>query len=192
MRFSSIQAINKKRSLLQLLFLILIFFSCNNVTKKAENKVTQLTGDTIHLPQKAEIIYKDSLYSKKLLAPSKPKLIISTFLWGECHSCIADLKKWEEFYEYTLNNEEINLLFFLYISDLEIFKKNSYTKKIHKYPLILDYENKYLLNNNLSTDKKMYQTFLLDSNNKVILVGNPIYSEKLMELYKEEINKRLD
>jgi len=44
----------------------------------------------------------------------------------------------------------------------------------------------------LPSENKVYQTLLLNSNNKIILVGNPIHGDKLVKLYKEEINKRLD
>jgi len=37
-----------------------------------------------------------------------------------------------------------------------------------------------------------FNSFLLNKNNRVILVGNPIYNDELMKLYKEEINKRLN
>jgi hypothetical protein len=33
------------------------------------------------------------------------------------------------------------------------------------------------------------QTFLLDKEDKIILVGNPLFSEKLKEMYKNEVFK---
>jgi len=102
------------QNIIKLIIIITILgsISCNKAKKETKNKLTKFSNKTIKLPEELKILYKDSLYSKKLLVPGKPKLIISTFLWGECHSCIADLNKWEEFYEYTVKNEEINLLFF--------------------------------------------------------------------------------
>ena len=172
--------------------MMLTILSCNKTKKETKKMVSQLMEDTLSLPIQGQILYKDSLYQKNNAINYNAKFKITTLLWGDCHSCIADLEKWEDFYLFTENNKNIELLFFLYTSDLEIFKKSLYTKDIHKYPLIIDPQNKYIVRNNLSIDNKMYQTFLLDSNNKVILVGNPIYNEKLMKLYKEEINKRLD
>ncbi|MFW6096397.1 MAG: hypothetical protein ACOC8S_08165 [Bacteroidota bacterium] len=67
-----------------------------------------------------------------------------------------------------------------------------YTQEIHKFPLLLDKENKYMETNELPFGEKKYQSFLLDANNKVVLVGNPIYNDELMELYRVEINKRIN
>lgn len=36
----------------------------------------------------------------------------------------------------------------------------------------------------------MYHTFLLDRQNRVVLVGNPIGNERLWELYKKEIREQ--
>jgi len=171
------------------LFIIIFFFACN---KEKGKKVSQFMGDPLLLPEKSEVLYKDSLYKKDIPINNKAKLKISTLLWGDCHSCITDLKKWEELYQYVAKKNEVEILFYLYTSDLEFFRRNLYNKEIHKYPLILDEKLKYIDENNLPFKNKVYQTFLLNSGNEVILVGNPINNDKLMKLYKQEINKRLD
>ena len=183
---------NNLALILLISIIIGICFACDSPKKETKNKVSEYMGDTLYLPTKTEILYKDSLYHKNTPINNQAKLRISTLLWGDCHSCIADLKKWEEFYQFVENKKEVEIMFYLYTSDLKFFRKSLYKKEIHKYPLILDIDLKYIDRNKLPFKQKIYQTFLLDSNNKVILVGNPIYSDKLMKLYKEEINKRLN
>ena len=186
----------KKENNLALILLISIIigicFACDSHKKETKNKVSEYMGDTLYLPTKSEVLYKDSLYTKDIPINNKAKLKISTLLWGDCHSCIADLKKWEEFYQFVENKNEVEILFYLYTSDINFFRNSLYNKKNHKYPLILDKKFKYVDRNKLPFKNKTYQTFLLDSTNKVILVGNPIYSDKLMKLFKQEINKRLN
>jgi hypothetical protein len=186
----------KKENNLSLIFLISIIigicFACDSHKKETKNKVSEYMGDTLYLPTKSEVLYKDSLYKKTNPINNKAKLKISTLLWGNCHSCIADLKKWEKFYQFVEKKKEVEILFYLYTSDIKFFRKSLYKKEIHKYPLILDKKLKYIDRNKLPFKNKTYQTFLLDSNNKVILVGNPIHGDKLMKLYKKEINKRLN
>ena len=176
------------------LLLVIICFACNSPNNESENKVAQFKNDILYLPEKTDILYKDSLYKKEELVNTNnnPKLKISTLLWGECHSCIADLKKWKNFYEFVEKKDNAKILFYLYAPDLEFFRKSLYNKEIHKYPFIVDKKNRYLNKNDLPFKDKVYQTFLLDSNNKVILVGNQIYNDELMKLYKDEIDKRLD
>lgn len=38
----------------------------------------------------------------------------------------------------------------------------------------------------------MFQTFLIDENDKVLLIGNPLINEKLEILYLDEIKDRID
>ena len=171
--------------------IVIMCFACTSSKKETEKKVSQFMGDTLKLPEKTEVLYKDSLYKKKFMLANKATLKIPTLLWGECHSCIADLKKWDEFYQFIKEKDNVTVLFYLYTSDLKFFRKSLYKKEIHKYPFIVDRNNRYLDNNDLPFKNKMYQTFLLDSNNRVILVGNPVYNDNLMKLYKEEINKRV-
>ena len=37
-----------------------------------------------------------------------------------------------------------------------------------------------------------YKTFLLDKENRVVLVGSPANNDKLWELYKQQIRKLMD
>lgn len=56
------------------------------------------------------------------------------------------------------------------------------------HPVIADLTNQFYKANKLKSDKN-YQTFLVDKKNQIILVGNPLYSLKVMELYFETISK---
>ena len=175
------------------LLIYLVVISCNQVKEESEKKVSRFIGDTLFLPEISEVLYKDSLYHEKLPLNKESKLKITTLIWGDCESCIADLEGWGELFQLANSKQDIEILFYLYTSDFNFFKKHIYDdKNFHQYPLILDKKLNYVDRNDLPFNDKIYQTFLLDSNNKVILVGNPTQSDKLMELYKEEIKKRLD
>jgi hypothetical protein len=120
---------NCKLFTLNILIMLIILIACNSQKKETKSKVSQLMGDTLLLPSKSEILYKDSLYKKTNPINNKAKLKISTLLWGDCHSCIADLKKWEEFYQFVENKKEVEILFYLYTSDLKFFRKSLYKKR---------------------------------------------------------------
>ena len=173
-------------------FLFLVIISCNQAKRETEKRVSQFVGDTLTLPEKSNVLYKDSLYQENFPFNKDLKLKISTLLWGDCKSCVAELEKWDTLFNLTQSKQDIGILFYLYTSDFSLFRKRIYNHNVQQYPLILDKEFEYIDNNGLPFKKKVYQTFLLDSNNRVILVGNPIYNKKLMKLYKQEINKRLE
>ena len=171
------------------LFLVITMFT---FCKEKENNTKNYIGDTINLPKISKILYKDSLYQKNIFYKDSAKLKITTYLKADCHTCIMDLLKWEKYFQYFTSKKELKIYFYFNTKNLAAFRHNINKMKADKYPLIYDQKNKYLENNKLPLTKKQFQTFLLNSNNEVILVGNPLYNEKLMKLYKKEINKRLE
>ena len=176
-----------------LLFSITICFcSCSKEQGNQDETteiVNQMIGDTLVLPKISKVLHNDSLYHQNITKAKGIK--ITTFIQGDCSLCIDDLKNWHELFQYTKSKMGVDMLFYLYSSDLEYFINNIYSQELYKYPLILDQNYEYSDNNSLPIDRKQYQTFLLDSNNKVVLVGNPVYNEKLKNLYIEEIEKRI-
>ena len=184
------------RYVIQLILLICIIISfsfCNNTSKETtEEKVTEWIGDTLYLPETSEILYKDSVYQNGEPINNNAKLKIATLISGDCGSCVKDLKRWDKFFQFIGSKKEAEILFYLETSKLSYFKTRLYESTIHKYPLIIDKNFKFSDTNKLPPKDKRFQTFLLDSNNRVILVGNPVYNDKLMKLYKKEIKKRLN
>ena len=53
--------------------------------------------------------------------------------------------------------------------------------------VLLDNEKHYLSNNSLEKYHNMLTCFLLDKNNRVVLVGDPLRSSRIRELYNEQI-----
>ena len=47
----------------------------------------------------------------------------------------------------------------------------------------------FITNNPTIPEDAMFHTFLLDRENRIVLVGNPVHNEKLWELYKNTINQ---
>jgi hypothetical protein len=148
-----------------------------------------LVGNVLNIPDTLHLLYNDTL--KKELYSNKYSLKIITRIWGDCFSCIDSLSKWKHFASKEKENKDFGLYIFIYTSRYPYFKRNFYPRIHLNHSLIIDRNDKLSELNNFDLDKK-YATFLLDSNNKVVLTGNPIYNKKLMKLYKQEINNRLD
>jgi len=183
----------KKSLIITGFLMVLATSSCKYKTENnIKEEVMHYMGKKIELPNIKQTLYQDSLLQVYDKLKDNEKLKVVTLLWGDCHSCLADIKKWNELYQHISNNKKVNLHYYLFTSDIDFFRENYYNSTIYDFHLLLDPENQYLIKNNLPLNNKLYQTFLLDSNNKIILVGNPIYSIELMELYKEEIEKRLE
>ncbi len=155
--------------------LLLSLLSCNNEIKNKET----LNG-------KIERFKKIILPKNKLL--NRKQLKIVTYINGDCYACVKELEEWKEW----LVRDSINIQFLFIYESTDTAHFNSYIKKYFniEYPLVYDNESEYLSKNNINKYDKMFQTFLLDKNDSVILVGNPFLNKKLAELYRKEIEKR--
>ncbi len=174
-----------------ILVLILFSFSLCNDSENSElgDEVTNRIGDVIKIPNVTQVLFNDSLYDNFNIGISKIKII--TYIWGDCHVCISDIRKWEPMIKYANTLENIDILFVLFVTNIEYFKNNLYIEEMKNIPLIIDKDNNFITVNNIPFEQKHLQTFLLDSNNKVILVGNPCYNEAVENLYRVEIEKRI-
>ena len=101
-----------------------------------------------------------------------------------CISCKLQLGKWKTFMEEvdSLGMNSVKFLFFLSPEkrrDLLItLKSERFT-----YPICIDKENRLNELNHFPVSDMNFHTFLLDKDNKVLAIGNPIHNLKVKELY---------
>jgi len=178
-----------------LLFVIILcinYSACKNKHSK-EQKVNQYIGKKINLPKDSIfILKKDSLKPVKTFNSSKNKIKIVTRINGQCHICVLHLDQWKQEIMKKFKGYSVQFIYYLYTDNFELFKKKYYYRISGAYPLLIDTTNAFIRNNQLPKMDQRFHTFLLDRNNKAILVGNPLLNTKIRELYIEEINKRLD
>ncbi|MBS3777540.1 MAG: hypothetical protein KGY70_20270 [Bacteroidales bacterium] len=186
--------INQKNIII-LLLLVFTFVSCN---LKVNNKRDFKELVNKYRNKKLITIIPDSVfYNKEYIAfdqtnlSNNSNLKIITYIDGRCHECIKSFKQWKNLIKIAQKNINFNILFYVKTNNVNEFKKYYYPKSLHNYPIIIVENNNILKKNNL-TDFDDPKTFLLDKNNKIILIGNPLHGDKLMKLYKQEINKRLE
>jgi hypothetical protein len=55
------------------------------------------------------------------------------------------------------------------------------------YPVFIDKENRINTLNQFPLNNMQFQRFLLDQNNQVQTIGNPILNLKVRELYKQKL-----
>ena len=97
-----------------------------------------------------------------------------------CTSCKLQLDDWKKF----MSNKDVVDVRFLFV--FSPAKRNDILKSLKEHtfihPVCIDETNKLDGLNHFPTEFKG-QTFLLDENNKVLAVGNPIHNLKVKELY---------
>lgn len=84
-------------------------------------------------------------------------------------------------------NEKARFVVIVQNSDYREFEHNV-EHDMPGFPFIYDTEGLFLKANELPLDNR-FHAFLLDKDNKIVLVGNPVGNDKLWELYKRQIRE---
>lgn len=173
-----------------ILLLIPIFFSCKNEQKEKEKQIAQLVNEW----QGKEIVFPENLIFTKYVTDttdyqipqSEYKVVVYVDSTG-CTSCKLQLHKWKELIEYTdsVTQNKVPFLFFFHSKDYSdiryLLKRNAFD-----YPVCIDLEDQ-LNKQNKFPENMAFQTFLLDKNNKVAVLGNPVHNTAVRDLYLKQI-----
>ncbi|WP_455508961.1 hypothetical protein [Butyricimonas paravirosa] len=164
--------------------ILLICFSCTPRQEKANDIVNKWLhqeikfSDSINPPQ-------DSIWQIMLDKEFKLLTIIDT---NNCTGCRLKLYEWDRcIKEIDTVNSNVAFLFVVHVKNYSVVdiikKQNKFT-----YPIFYDYKNKIGQLNKFPTNPR-FQTFLLDKNNKVVLLGNPIGNHRMWKLYKQVLTQ---
>lgn len=102
-----------------------------------------------------------------------------------CMSCKMNLPGWAEFILKldSISNKTVPCLFILNPKNADKERIVKLLQRIHfSYPVCIDRRDSFNLLNNFPKDDR-FQTFLLDKDNKVLAIGNPIHNPHIKELY---------
>ncbi len=162
---------------------IIYYYIPSNITirllKKWQNK-------TIIFPQKLQFKVFNHDTINLLNQTSKYKIVSHITLQG-CTACKLQLPKWKEIKEAidSLSSEPIPLLLFSNSKNLskivDISRNYSFD-----YPICIDEKDSLNILNRFPKDER-FHTFLLDRNNRVKVIGNPVRNSKIKELYLKVI-----
>lgn len=153
---------------------IILFCSCRSDLKA--NKSTSTN--------KFDIIINQELLLPPFIPYNKCYRIVN-FIDGDCSVCIEKLVIWENLINSCgnhLNSETI--LFIVYSSNIPKFEYY-YEKANLTIDYYLDTENSYCRVNNI--DNSELNTMLIDSLNRIKLVGDPLSSKNLLNNYLEAL-----
>jgi len=161
---------------------LLMFYSCS----KESDYYKRLNAK---FEEKVDLI--DSLRSfqlnKGLIAREQgnSNLRIVTYIDSTCSQCVEELENWKRYIADELN-KDVQVLFFIRTLKLDSLER-SLSKVQFELPVIVDFDNSFINVNEISSNK-IEQTYLIDDENKVLLIGNPLYSSKIRNLYSSTIS----
>lgn len=107
-----------------------------------------------------------------------------------CSSCQMRLSEWDELINELKADENISVNFVMIFHEkdsLDVIRELKINGFSH--PITFDYNNLFIKCNPLPRDIRCH-TFLLDGNNKVLCVGNPVFNPKIKDLYAKIILDR--
>jgi|GEM_PF-520896 CRISPR/Cas system CSM-associated protein Csm4 (group 5 of RAMP superfamily) len=169
----------KNKQIKRIVFASLIalcFFSCNSHEQEIKQKVKTLTNNNIKMP-------KDSILQKE-----QNKILVLIKDTGDCSACNMHVNNW---YIYSLDMEDRDLqptsITFVLPKDIRL--SSNVDSMINLYGLHKTHTYEELIKLNPILEKVKYSTFLLSPKNQIILVGDPIETPKMWNLYRKALKK---
>lgn len=162
--------------------------SCKNNEKgKIARLVTEWQGKEIQLPKNSifTIQGKDTV---QVATNAEHKILVYVDSIG-CTSCKLQLHKWKEWISEvdSVTNGAVQFLFYLTPKNLKearyITRRDDFT-----HPLCIDLNNEIGRMNHFPKED-MFHTFLLDADNRVKVIGNPIHNKAVHSLYIDAITE---
>ena len=161
-------------------FFMLFFLSCKK-DSKIEKDIKELVGREIVFPEGGQIITCAEHLSFDVLTHKKIK-IVSYFDYFECTSCSMDLINAVNSKIKKLDNN-VTFIGIIYNKDEKTIHKMFDTLNISA-PILYYSTEIFGEKNDLKNRTARCKTFLLDKNNKIVLVGETINNKKLETLYR--------
>lgn len=189
--------------ILILVFISITIISCNN--KKDRERIKHLTkeinntiGKTLIIPDSLETyIPPYSLMTQSDFEDQRAentfKLKLFSHIDASCGTCVESILSWDSIIpKLKKKNVQVNLICSS-SSDFELLKYFFESEQINNFShyLLLDNKNVFLEDNPFMSQSKNFETTLVNNNNEILLIGNPIYSKEMKDIYFEKIKEYL-
>ncbi|MCD7901790.1 MAG: DUF1573 domain-containing protein [Bacteroides sp.] len=171
------------------IYLFLFIASCkkNEQLANAKRIVAEWVGKEIQFPSDVSTTYwgRDTIYTIK---DTPFKILIYTDSVG-CTSCKLQLYKWMAYMQEASELMADKVSFHFYFHPKDESELNFQLKRDNFRKMVfMDREGKLDKLNKLPKEMN-YQCFLLNEENKVLLIGNPVINPQIWDLYKRTITK---
>ena len=173
---------SRKKVAIYIVVSLILFSSCQNGIKNVEQLVREWEGKEIQFPPNSVFTVQGKDTIEYMGNSSSYKIVTYVDSIG-CTSCKLQLLSWEEFIHRvdSVSYGKVSFLFYFHPKDKSelrlIFRRDNF-----EYPVCLDENDCFNKLNHFPSDM-MFQTFLLDRDNKVLAIGNPVHNFKVKELY---------
>ncbi|MDE6588323.1 MAG: DUF1573 domain-containing protein [Paramuribaculum sp.] len=173
-------------SVIMIVGLVMAAASCSGRVDKEKEVLASLLG--------REIVIPDSLVCRILDTPidydmSNADYTIITYIDSAgCTPCRMKLQLWDSVIDDLTGQTDADLAY-LMIVNTENSKEIGVNLQQYdfRHPVMLDKDNLFMQANGLPAEEA-YHTLLLDLNNRIVAVGNPVVNPKVREVYRRIIS----
>lgn len=167
--------------------LLLFIYSCQNGGSNVDHQkiITEWTGRTVIYPLDVECYSPISDTECSDVNTTPFTVLVFTDSIG-CASCDLQLYKWSRLIDEvdSIMPQKMSFKFYFHPKDVKelkfLMKRENF-----KHPVYFDIENKIGKLNRFSSERN-FHSFLLDKDNQVVLIGNPIVNIQLWDLFKKK------
>ena len=165
----------------------LLTSNCNDKRAAHTNIITEWIGREIVMPDDLVYQIKDDTIDLDL---SRPDFKIISYVDSTgCTSCRMKLAMWSELINELKSLPDVDVEIIMIINSDDP-KEITYLLQRDNYlnPVAIDRDNLFDRLNDLPP-KSEHHTFLLDADNKVVAIGNPVLNPKIKDLYLQYITE---
>lgn len=163
-----------------------ICFACKRDSDSVSIIVKEWNGKKIKIP---ELKYFTVYATDTISYPYKNKAY-KTFIYVDsigCLSCKLQLDKWKELIPQFDSITKKNMAFLFILDTKNVNRMEEiFREKDFKYPVYIDMKGELNRLNHFSSDDR-FQTFLLDADNRVVIIGNPVHNSAIKDLYLKQV-----
>ena len=174
----------------QLLFIFLAFIALSSCKDSPKDEIARLVkewdGKEVRFPESPvfTIQGKDTVDFSFRNAEYKVVSYVDSI---GCISCKLQLANWAAFIQEvdSLTGRTVPFILCLHTTDVEEMRR-IVRKDDFQYPVFIDEKGTFDALNHFPTNMT-FQTFLLDKDNKIVAIGNPVLNPMVKELYLEKL-----
>ena len=168
--------------------------ACNSQKKELQEKVEKLQSMEINIPYEQMVCWtSDSIMEKSPWNKAKLKLIhyVDSNMCSTCYLANNVKNSFVLRMESLSNNDFYNIFIVSPNNKRRKTLEMDFQDKLIPQTIFVDTSNVFIAANPNIPSESIYHTFLLDENNKVILVGNPVLNKEVGEMMLSIVEKKL-
>ena len=169
-----------------------LFTSCNQFERfSIQKSIKRNVGRTIDLSLNDYQMFSDTIVPC-IGIQAKTAMIVSQIQSSLCTECVSKYIHVAEKYVNTFHSD--SLIFVIILGSDEQREVQSMISDIDTGKIVILYteNNDFLARSHFEENTKIRNSFLLDRNGKIVLVGDPLTSQNLQYCYNDQIEEMLE